>query len=151
MRFVLWGALHGMALGVHKFSMTMWSSFKSDGSQMTLWRRIIGIFITFHVVCLSWILFRADSMTVVKQVLSQIFTDFKFKLIPDVVFGYKEVFLLFAVGYALHFTRSRVTIRFRSLMDKMPIVVKAFMLTLLIWTVMQIKSSTIQPFIYFQF
>jgi len=32
-----------------------------------------------------------------------------------------------------------------------PLVVKALMLTVLIWCVMQIKSSEIQPFIYFQF
>ena len=151
MRFVLWGALHGVALAIHKFSMTMWSSFKPDGSLMSPWRRVIGVFITFHIVCLSWILFRADNMTVVKQVLSQIFTNFKFELIPEVVLGYKEFFLLFTIGYALHFTRSGVTVRFRSLMDKMPLFVKALMLALLIWTVMQIKSSTIQPFIYFQF
>lgn len=151
MRFVLWGALHGVALAVHKFTMTMWSSFKADGSQMSLWRRFIGIFITFHVVCLSWILFRADNMETVKQVLSQIFTDFRFKLIPEVIIGYKEVFLLFTIGYVLHFTRSKMTSRFRALLDMMPLLVKAIMLALLIWTVMQIKSSTIQPFIYFQF
>ena len=151
MRFVLWGALHGTALAVHKLSMTLWSSFRTEGSQMTPWRRVIGVLITFHVVCLSWILFRADSMTVVKQIIFQIFTDFKFSLIPEIVWGYKEVFLLFAIGYALHFTRSGVTVRFRALMDKMPLFIKALMLTLLIWTVMQIKSATIQPFIYFQF
>lgn len=57
---------------------------------MKPWRRVIGVLITFHLVCFGWILFRADSMQTVGEVLTQIhiFTNF-----------HPEVFMQFVVGY----------------------------------------------------
>lgn len=53
--FILWGALHGIALAAHKFIMGHFSSFKALGCEMKPWRRVLGVLITFHVV-----LFRMD-------------------------------------------------------------------------------------------
>ena len=39
----------------------------------------------------------------------------------------------------------------RSVVMRSPLVVQVLMAAVLIWCVMQIKSSDIQPFIYFQF
>ena len=74
--FILWGALHGIALAAHKFIMGHFSSFKALGCEMKPWRRVLGVLITFHVVCFGWILFRATSMKAVGEMLSQIFTNF---------------------------------------------------------------------------
>lgn len=76
MSFIIWGAIHGVALAVHKFIMSRFSSFKQLGSEMKPWRRVLGIFITFHLVCFGWIFFRADSLQTVKEMLSQICTNF---------------------------------------------------------------------------
>ena len=101
--FILWGALHGVALAVHKFVMNHFSSFKPLGSEMKPWRRVIGVLITFHLVCFGWILFRADSMQTVGEVLTQIFTNFHPEVFMQFVVGYKGVFVLMVVGYILHF------------------------------------------------
>jgi alginate O-acetyltransferase complex protein AlgI len=61
--FVLWGAVHGVALMVHR----LWTSF-SAGRTAT-WRpgakkvfRPLAAFLTFNFVTASWVLFRADNL-----------------------------------------------------------------------------------------
>ena len=41
-------------------------------SDMPRWRRIIGIAVTFHVVCFGWIMFRASDLQTARNMLSQI-------------------------------------------------------------------------------
>lgn len=149
-RFVLWGALHGGALAVHKFAIERFG-FKPLGSQMSPWRRILGILITFHVVCLGWILFRAKDMQTGIQMLSQIFNQFTPELIPQVLAGYTGVIALMAIGYLLHFLPDRWECAAQHKVVQWPMLVQALLIAVLIWGVMQIKSSDIQPFIYFQF
>ena len=151
-RFILWGALHGAALAVHKALMHAFPSvFKASGEQMRPWRRVLGVLVTFHVVCLGWILFRAPDMHTGERILSQIFGHFQWRLIPQVVSGYGAVMALMAAGYLLHMLPRRAEAGGERTVAGAPLVVKALMLTVLIWCVMQIKSSEIQPFIYFQF
>ena len=150
-RFVLWGAWHGTALAVHKWTTNHFSSFRKIGAEMPLWRRMIGVVVTFHVVCFGWILFRVPDMETGRQVLSQIFNHFNFYLIPQVLAGYGVVMGLIVLGYLLHFLpRSSETWAERRVTAS-PLLIQTAALTLLIWGVMQIQSSDIQPFIYFQF
>ncbi len=90
MSFIIWGAIHGVALAIHKFIMSRFSSFKQLGSEMKPWRRVLGILITFHLVCFGWIFFRADSIQTVKEMLSQIFTNFHPEVFTQFVPGYKR-------------------------------------------------------------
>ena len=69
---------------------------------MVPWRRVIGIIVTFHVVCFGWIMFRAQDMHSVTLITSQIFNHFNAALIPQVVSGYGTIFGLMAVGFLLH-------------------------------------------------
>ena len=150
-RFILWGLLHGVALAFHKFTMAVFPSFKAAGARMKPWRRIIGIVFTFHLVCLGWILFRADSMATGVDILRQIFGSFNAGLIPQVVSGYKYIFLLLIVGYVLHFLPERTEEWAKRVAGKAPLWALALAVVVVIIAIMQIKSADIQPFIYFQF
>ena len=149
--FILWGALHGVALAVHKFVMNHFSSFKPLGSEMKPWRRVIGVLITFHLVCFGWILFRADSMQTVGEVLTQIFTNFHPEVFMQFVVGYKGVFVLMVVGYILHFMPKSAENGLQAVVTRSPLLVQAVMLAIAIFVVVQFKSAGVQPFIYFQF
>lgn len=151
LRFVLWGGLHGVALAIHKFVMEHFSSFKPVGSQMSRVRRAIGILITFNFVCFTWIFFRAKDMTVAKAMIRQIFTNFQPQVAPEVIKGYGAIAGLMVIGYALHLMPKKLEIAAQNSLIKSSLIVKAGLLIGLIWVVMQIKSSDIQPFIYFQF
>ena len=113
--------------------------------------RIAGIFLTFNLVCFGWLMFRAESMQCVELMLHQIFTNFNPAVIPQALAGYAGVFALIGTGYLLHMLPGRVDQMARSVVMRSPLVVQVLMAAVLIWCVMQIKSSDIQPFIYFQF
>ncbi len=146
MRFMLWGGLHGAALGIEKAL-----RFPATGAGMRRGRRIVGIVLTFCLVCFSWVFFRAPNMEIAGHMLSQIFTNFRVDLIPGVVAGYAGIFGLIVLGYMLHFAPDRWEEAARRRVVRMPLWTMALMIVAVIWIVMQIKSSEIQPFIYFQF
>ena len=151
LRFVLWGALHGVALAVHKMWLSVVPWAKKDGASMNFLMRLFGVVLTFHIVCLGWLVFRADSMQTAMLLLHQIFTNFDTSLIPQVVEGYAFSMLLIGVGYLLHFVPTRVDGWMQGVVSRAPMVVQVALIVVVAWLVMQIKSADIQPFIYFQF
>ncbi|MEE1099367.1 MAG: MBOAT family O-acyltransferase, partial [Alistipes sp.] len=151
LRFVLWGALHGVALAVHKLWLQVVPGAKILGRDMSLWRRLLGVVITFHIVCLGWLLFRAESMQSVELILHQIFYSFNSQLIGQVLSGYLFVAVLMGVGYLLHLMPGSVDSLACRAVVKSPMWLQVIMFAVVVWCVMQIKSSDVQPFIYFQF
>jgi alginate O-acetyltransferase complex protein AlgI len=151
LKFVAWGGLHGLALCVNKFLTSHFPWFKNKGSEMRPWQRVLGIIVTFHFVCLCWILFRADSLATVGTMLSQIFTNFHPEVFPQFIAGYKTVFALMVIGYVLHFLPQHVFDDVRDFVTRSPLVLQALYLVLAILIVVQFKTAGVQPFIYFQF
>ena len=145
LRFVIWGALHGIGLAFEKFINSIVSI---PATKLT---RILRVLITFHFVCFTWIYFRADNMTVVRAMLIQIATDFHPEIFLDFLKGYPYVLMLMVLGYILHFIPSDIENHEQQLVIRSPFVLKVVYLVVIVFIVAQIKSSEIQPFIYFQF
>lgn len=150
-RFILWGGLHGVALALHKLWLSIVPGAKAAGYQMRLVPRMIGVVLTFHLVCFGWLLFRADSMRTVQLMLHQITENFQLSLIPQMVTGYDGVFALMAIGYLLHLLPGRADNAVRRRVVAAPFWAQVLLLASVAWCVMQVQSSDIQPFIYFQF
>jgi D-alanyl-lipoteichoic acid acyltransferase DltB (MBOAT superfamily) len=145
LRFVVWGALHGIGLAFEKFINSIVNIPKTK-----FWH-VLGVILTFHFVCFTWIFFRADSMDVVNAMLVQITTAFHPEISIEFIKGYPYVLMLMALGYILHFIPTAVEGNVQQLVIKSPFVLKIAYLIIIILVVIQIKSSEIQPFIYFQF
>ena len=145
LRFVIWGALHGVGLAFEKF---INSIINFPKNKLT---RILGVLITFHFVCLAWVFFRADNMTVVSSLLTQITTSFHAEIWTDFVKGYPYILMLMLLGYVLHFIPAEFEKHAEQLMVKSPFILKVAYLLVVVLVVIQIKSSDIQPFIYFRF
>lgn len=146
-RFILWGALHGVALALHK----AFSGVKGYWNNTHGAVRLINTLLTFHFVCFCWIFFRAQDMTVAGQVLTQIFTQFSLHVLPEFIVGYKGVMLLLLAGYILHFVPKNIELKAEQWVIRMPLAIKTLLLVFMILLVIQTKSAGIQPFIYFQF
>lgn len=152
LRFILWGALHGMALVIHKLYLQNFPV--KQASKYKVIRRIsslTGIIITFNFVCFCWIFFRAEDMKVAAQILNQIAFHFNYKILVDFILGYKLVLILMLVGYILHFVTSSFKNSIQDTITGLPLLFKIFILIIVIMIVVQFKSADIQPFIYFQF
>lgn len=150
-RFILWGALHGVALAVHKLWLEVVPGSKALGKDMNPVMRVLGWFLTFNIVCLGWLLFRAEDMQTVHLMLYQIFHSFSPQIIPQVIEGYKVVFGFIVLGYMMHFMPEKIDQDMVRKVGSASFWWQVAMIVAVVWCVMQIKSSDIQPFIYFQF
>lgn len=151
LRFLLWGGFHGVMLAVHKFFMTYFPSLKPTGAKMKKGWRFLGIIVTFNLVALGWIFFRARTVGTGFSILEQIFTNFDTSLIPQIIKGYWPICVMLAVGYITHFLPEKVQHMATDRVIKNTAIVNALIVVAIIWVVMQVKSAEIQPFIYFQF
>lgn len=147
--FVIWGALHGVALAIHKFFRGLLGHDKHYASRGI--RRFFAIVLTFHFVCFCWIFFRNSTFEASTTMIKQIFTAFHPELVAQLITGYWKVFALMALGYVLHWCPDSWQNVCSRGMTRLPLVAQAFVLIGLIYVVLQVKSSDIQPFIYFQF
>ena len=148
--FILWGGMHGLALCAHKlFSQEIMHHgrrYTSSG-----WKRAGAVILTFHFVCLCWIFFRSSDLDTSITIISQIAGNLHPELLPQVVTGYPWVFGLMALGFSTHFLPDRWQTHIVARLSKANVMAGAAMIAVVIYIVIQVKSSEIQPFIYFQF
>jgi len=68
--FVVWGALHGLWLVCHRF-WSVWRESSSVADYGGGWlRKSCAWLVTFHLVCLGWLFFRAESFGQAREMLS---------------------------------------------------------------------------------
>ena len=147
--FIVWGGLHGVALAFHKFFRNLLGRGKNYHS--TGARKYMAAIVTFHFVCFCWIFFRNTTFEGSMTMISRIISSFHPELFGQLVSGYWKVFALMAVGYALHWCPDSWQDKCSKAVVRMPLVMQALLLIAVIFIIVQVKSSDIQPFIYFQF
>jgi D-alanyl-lipoteichoic acid acyltransferase DltB (MBOAT superfamily) len=160
LNFILWGGFHGVLLCLDK----IWHSLCSFLSPLTYlpskhnpapqknWLvALVGGVITFHLVAALWVLFRAPSFGIAEQVFHQIFCKFEPQIFLQWCTSYKAVAFLMLLGYLLHFMPEFLSDKAKEFVTRCPLVIKALFIIFLVFIVIQIKSSDVQPFIYFQF
>lgn len=150
-QFIVWGALHGLALAVHKIFMEFFPSKKEGKSSNFLWT-LFSIIITFHFVVFCWIFFRARDFETALQVINNIGQlTFEPEHWQAIILGYKNVFGLMLFGYVWHFLPEVITSKMKFVFDKTPLIGKAIILGFVYWIVYATAVAGSQPFIYFQF
>lgn len=147
-RFIIWGALHGGALALHKFWMDITGSKDKKPSRVS---RFVGQLITFHFVCFCWIYFRAQDMTTINKIFAQMADSFQFAKIPEMIGGYADVFGLMALAYAIHWLPRNLKNNLNERFTKMPDILKAMIISIVVIILYQASTSAVKPFIYFQF
>ncbi len=77
--FVVWGIYHGFLLALHRFLRPFWlkNSFQGNVVMERLWRAVKMIFF-FHLVCLGWILFRAQTFAQAVEMFNALWTSMYF-------------------------------------------------------------------------
>ncbi len=148
--FILWGAWHGAMLVLHKIFRKLFPP-QPRGPVFTHAWHFISVIITFHVVAIGWVFFRADSLTVVSEMFTQISTSFHPEVLSQFVEGYRYIVVAIIVGYLLHYTPHKWALSIQNSLERTPLVIKALIFTIFIYFILQIRSSEIVPFIYLQF
>ena len=148
--FIIWGALHGISLAIHKvWLMLTGRAFKKLHTQW--WYNMLAILLTFHFICFCWIFFRAADFTTAKAMIHQITTDLKFSIWPAFAANYWSVLVMMGIAYLLHAipdrSADRIAIRFR----KAPLIVYMIIFFLFVILYGYFKSAEPVMPIYLQF
>lgn len=145
-KFVVWGVLHGLALVVEKF----FGQFIKLPKNVFV--RTIQVVLTFHFVVFCWLFFRAKDFATAFQIAENV-TKLTFNLEQwqTIILGYKNVFLLIAIGVVWHFIPVKTLAGMQKTFSSLPLIAKAVLLGLIYWVVYATASADTQPFIYFQF
>ena len=148
LRFILWGALHGVALMLHKVWLYF---FPSNMMYKKTLPSFLGTFLTFHFVALCWIFFRSADMTTALTIIERIFTATSFSLIGNMLTGYHLVFGVMLVGFLMHWCPAQWKEYIHGWYVMLHPVWKVALAFILFLVIYQMRSAVIQPFIYFQF
>jgi D-alanyl-lipoteichoic acid acyltransferase DltB (MBOAT superfamily) len=97
--FIIWGALHGIGLGLNKLWNSLFGKIKFLPSFLS---NGIYALITFHFVCFCWIFFKASNLDTAIQFIHQIVYQFTFDGAYEYFENYKLVIIMIVIGYLIH-------------------------------------------------
>jgi alginate O-acetyltransferase complex protein AlgI len=143
--FVLWGALHGAGLAVHR----LWSGAKSSTLEAVRASRAwpwAARLLTFHFVCLGWVFFRASSLESAFALLRALARPWTTGPWLSAALGLALVVGLFGQALPLA-ARERIRARFSTL----PMVAQGAAFAAAVLFIEVLGPSGVAPFIYFQF
>jgi D-alanyl-lipoteichoic acid acyltransferase DltB (MBOAT superfamily) len=138
LKFVIWGAIHGVALGVERFLLP----HRPAGRAWT----IIATVLTFHVVCLAWVVFRAEDLQAAITYFGAMaqFSAGSTQVTPFTL-------ALVGLGLSLHFLPTDFANRMASRVTAWPDWALGACGGLGIVGVTALGPDGVAPFIYFQF
>ncbi len=150
LRFIVWGALHGVALAIHKLVIELFP--RAKGVRPNFFWRLFSILLTFHFVTFCWIFFRSHSFDIALDIIRNIIQmEFSYKTWLIIIESYKSSFLLIAIGFIWHFIPVNWFNPIHELFNASPVFVKSVVLGFVFWVVYATATAGPQPFIYFQF
>jgi hypothetical protein len=85
------------------------------------------------------------------QLIHQVIHDFNGAIIPDVLWSYRLVFGVIALGYFTHWAPHRWKLALLNGFIRTPLWLKVVITVLVLVIIYQSWSADLQPFIYFQF
>ena len=142
--FVVWGGLHGAGLAAERWRRSR-PGYVEPPSTLArrTWRRLA----TFHVVCLAWIFFRADSFGAAWEMITGLVTRWG-EPAPLVTTG---VLLAIAVGIGSQYLPAGLPRAVMAQFSRLPVAGQAVVLALGLMVIQAMGPEGVAPFIYFQF
>ncbi|HEY9788009.1 MAG TPA: MBOAT family O-acyltransferase [Candidatus Obscuribacterales bacterium] len=165
MHFLVWGVFHGAMLSLHRMCKEMkeasaktsaaWAAKAID----SLPGRCLATLLTFHIVCIGWVLFRAETLTIAWEILKKMF------FLDAIISGappwqmalpainypliYPSIFLLLPLLAIAHVVMG--WINQTSLVQRSPKLVKAAWCCAMMFLIIVFSPDKSPRFIYFQF
>ncbi len=145
--FILWGALHGLLLILDKF---IPFRFTRKGPRAGLYRAI-SVFFTFHLIVLSWLVFKIKSPDTGSLMLDKIFSEFHPELMLQIVQNNSMILLLMLLGFAFHWLPDTLSAKAKEWFIQSHYLTKVLIAFLCVILIYQFQSAQVQPFIYYNF
>jgi D-alanyl-lipoteichoic acid acyltransferase DltB (MBOAT superfamily) len=145
--FLVWGALHGLVLIVYRAFPQLGDSQTATPSRARF-LRIFRALIFFHIVCLTWVFFRAESVTQAMAMLGSLLNTSGWQA-PFVSYamGMLIFFLVPFAAYELWLERKADQLA----LLQQPVTVQGALYVYFFLMIIAFVPGTPQVFIYFQF
>ena len=138
--FVIWGGLHGGVLALER----IWERYRNPGWPRL--PRVLALLVTFHVVLVGWIFFRAESFGQATAYLGGMAaSDATSAVATPLALG------LILFGMAIHFTPPLLGQRVALAVRGLPAPVLGLLAGVLILVIDAMRYEGVAPFIYYQF
>ena len=148
--FIIWGAIHGVGLGIHKIWMLLTDKSLAAFNQSRIYKIISGI-LTFHFVCFAWIFFKAEDLEITKTMIYQIFNNFDISVFGPFYDNYKGVVWMILVAMVLHLVPDNLADKVIARTKTIPMVVYILVFFLFLILYGYFKSAEQVMPIYLQF
>ena len=148
--FIIWGAIHGVGLGIHKIWMLLTDKSFAAFNQSRIYKIISGI-LTFHFVCFAWIFFKAEDLEIAKEMIYQIFNNFDISVFGPFYDNYKGVVWMILVAMVLHLITDNLADKVIARTKTIPMVVYILVFFLFLILYGYFKSAEQVMPIYLQF
>ncbi|WP_374597490.1 MBOAT family protein [Brevundimonas sp.] len=136
--FLAWGALHGFVQVVERLGRAAFGNRK-------VMPTVLGVIVTFHIVCLGWILFRAESFGMAVAMLQGLAR-------PGPVLALTPLLLVLVVGgLAMHWLPPRAIEGVAMRLKEAPALTFGLLLSAAFLILEAARPDGVAPFIYFQF
>ncbi len=145
-KFVFWGAMHGAGLAVHKASKPVLGRI---GDSWPV--RAASWLVTMTFVSLLWVFFRADSWADSWTVVSSVFRDFSAAYIPAFAAARSLWLILMLVIVVSHCLPTRFWESAQAWFVRSLWIVKLLIFIVVVQLVIELRTESVSPFIYFQF
>lgn len=139
--FVIWGALHGVGMAVER--LTGQGAISAEG--MSAVEAAVRRLVTFHLVCLGWVFFRAESVGDAFIVLGRLGAPGGAELVTA------GVLVLLAIGIGFQYVPKHLGARVEPALARVSPVAVGAVLGVGLLAVDALGPEGIAPFIYFQF
>lgn len=148
--FIIWGALHGISLAIHKIWMLLTGKSFEKARGKGLYRTI-AVLITFHFVCFCWIFFKSATLDDAFNMIHQITHDFSFSVWDAFFNNYWPVLAMIGGAFLLHAIPDNYADKLISRSGKlpMPVYIALFFVFVIIYGYFK-SSEPVMP-IYLQF
>ena len=148
--FIIWGAIHGVGLGIHKIWILLTDKSFASFNQSRIYKIISGI-LTFHFVCFAWIFFKAEDLEIAKEMIYQIFNNFDISVFGPFYDNYKGVVWMILVAMVLHLIPDNLADKVIARTKTIPMVVYILVFFLFLILYGYFKSAEQVMPIYLQF
>ena len=148
--FIIWGAIHGVGLGIHKIWMLLTDKSFAAFNQSRIYKIISGI-LTFHFVCFAWIFFKAEDLEIAKTMIYQIFNNFDISVFGPFYDNYKGVVWMILAAMVLHLIPDNLADKVIARTKTIPMVIYILVFFLFLILYGYFKSAEQVMPIYLQF
>lgn len=139
--FVIWGALHGIWLAIHR------AVEPGKAVRDNRWMKAGKIVLTFHMICLTWLFFRAESLTQAMEMLARLGSGWEVRAF---VIGAGSLILFYVLPWTLfeYWMESR---KDQLALTKVAWPIRTAVYAYLILMLLYFPPPVASEFIYFQF